>query len=306
MTVRPYPLRLTELPNNASTGASLIRRVLRKSLPGDYDSSSISIIGHPDQHVMNGPFTMQRLDQVAASHRSWLVGKPDLRHKASFEDHGKGTPVHVAGSALICHVLWCADDRSAHVLAGVDPAADDGSGTDPDRLVRRPVSPGDTITIPTGVPHAFGPGILAYHLCAPAVPNQEATVPIPTHGLSWFEGFNRRTICACGPGFVLERWKVTQPLRLHDDGSRWKFLTNLVEPVALAWEGGSELIGRAESRLLPASLRTCTIIPDGVAYLLCTYVPDLLRDIVTPLRLAGYRDDEIRSLGDLLSVPPVL
>jgi hypothetical protein len=306
MTVRPYPLRLTELAADVSARPSLIRRVLRKSAPDGNDSSSVSILGHPDQQVMNGSFAAQRLDQVAESHRSWLVGEANLEHDASFEDHGGGTLVQVGRSTLACHVLWCAGERSAHLLAGIDPAANDGSRTDPDRLVRRPVSPGDTITIPAGMPHAFGPGILAYHLSVPATPNQGASDPVPTHGLAWFEGFNRRTICAGGPGFILERWKITQPLRLHRAGSRWMFLTNLVAPVALTWDSGSELIGRAESRLLPASLRICTLVPDGIAYLLCAYVPDLECDVVAPLRMAGYQDNEIETVVDVRSVPPVL
>jgi mannose-6-phosphate isomerase len=277
----------------------LIRRVLRKSAPDGNDSSSVSILGHPDQRVMNGPFIGQRLDQVVASHRSWLVGEANLEHDASFEDHGGGTPVQVGRSTMVCHVLWCAGERSAHLLAGIDPAADDGSRTDPDRLVRRPVSPGDTITIPAGVPHAFGPGILAYHLSVPAAPNQRASHPVPTHGLAWFEGFNRRTICAGGPGFILERWKITQPLRVPRSGARWMFLTNLVEPVALAWPNGGDIIGRGESRLIPAGMGSLTLVPDGIAYVLCLSVPDLSRDVIGPLRRAGYRDDEIALLGAL-------
>jgi hypothetical protein len=35
------------------------------------------------------------------------------------------------------------------------------------------------------------------------------------------------------------------------------------------------------------------VVPDGIAYVLCLYVPDLARDVVAPLRRAGYRDDEI-------------
>lgn len=299
--VRPYPLRLTEQVSDASGAPSLISRVLRKSLPGGNDGPSVAILGHPDQRVTTGPFAGTTLPRLAAAHPEWLGGDSGITHRASFEDHGGGTSVQVTGSILICHILWCAEERSAYVLAGIDPAASERkeNETGADHLIRRPVSPGDTLVIPARMPHAFGPGILACHVSVLTTPDRDAPVPGPTHGLSRFEGFNRRTICAAGPGFILERWKITQPLRLHRGDARWMFMTNLVEPVALTWDGGSELVGRAESRLLPALLQTCTLIPDGIAYVLCGYVPDLVSDVVAPLRLAGYRDDEIAILGNM-------
>ncbi len=302
MRVQPYPLRLTEQigeVSGARTTWSLISHVLRKPTPHATDSRCVSILGHAGQCVMNGSFARQRLIQVVESNRSWLEGEAKLSLRAAFADSGEGTPVRVRDSTLIHHVLWCTNERSAHVLAGIDPAASGGSETDPDRLVRRPISPGDTIVIPVGVPHALGPGILTYHLSVEDAPDRGVRSAVPTHGLSRFEGFNRRTTCAAGTGFALERWKITQPQLLEREDDRWMFVTNLVGPVAIAWEGGSELIEHAGSRLLPASLRSCTLIPDGIAYVLCAYAPDLVRDVITPLRLAGYRDDEIATLGAL-------
>lgn len=302
MTTRPFPLRLTEHAGGARGASSLVSRVLRKPATDGTDSTSVSILGHAEQRVANGSFAGQRLAQVEDSHRAWLGGEADLAHRASFVDSGAGTSVQVNESTLIFHALWCADERSAHVLAGIDPAANAGSDTDPDRLVRGPINPGDTVVIPAGMPHAFGPGILAYRLSVGTAGDGWAQDPVPTHGLSRFEGFNRRTTCAAGEGFTLERWKITQPLRLEREDQRWMFVTNLVGPVAISWDGGAELIGRAESRLLPASLRSRTFIPDGIAYVLCAYVPNLMRDVVAPLRLAGYRDDEIAALGTMGSV----
>lgn len=299
MTIRPYPLRLTEQSGDASATRSLIPPILRKPAPDATDSRCVAILGHANQCVMNGSFARQRLIQVVESHRSWLEGDAELSHRASFIDSGEGTPVRVRDSTLIHHVLWCADERSAHILAGIDPTASGGSETDPDRLIRRPISPGDTLVIPVGVPHALGPGILTYHLSVEDAPDQGVRSAVPTHGLSRFEGFNRRTTCAAGTGFALERWKITQPLLLERENDRWMFVTNLVDPVAIVWDGGSEQIERADSRLLPASLRSCTLIPDGIAYVLCVYAPDFGRDVVSPLRRAGYRDDEIATLGAL-------
>ncbi len=39
-------------------------------------------------------------------------------------------------------------------------------------------------------------------------------------------------------------------------------------------------------------------MPDGDASLVACYVPDLERDVVAPLRTAGYVDREIRALGE--------
>lgn len=301
MTVRPYPLRLTERAGAARSAPSLLGRVLRGPAPGAPDSLSTSILGDGDQRVANGSFAGQHLADVAASRQSWLEGGAGLSHRVTFIDSSGGTAVRVSDSEVICHVLWCANERSAYVLAGVDPLANACTEVAPDRLIRRSVSPGDTISIPAGMPHALGPGVLAYQLSVQASSGQQPPDPIPTHGLSRFHGFNRRTTCAAGPEFLLERLKVTQPLHLQRPHDRWMFVTNLVDPLAISWDGGTDLIGRAESRLLPASLRECTFVPSGVAYVLCVSVPDLTHDVVAPLRQAGYRDDEIAALGTMRS-----
>lgn len=299
MTVRPYPLRLSERPEGSLTAPSLIGRVLRKPMGGESDARSVLILGDFDQRVIDGPLTGSSPRDIARAHPAWLEGDAAITVHASFHDHGEDNAVEITGSTLVAHILWCADDRSAHVLAGIDATSGGDKGIPKDDLVRRPVSPGDTLAIPAGMPSAFGPGILAYHLTVPTAPVGGSADLVPTHGLSWFDGFNRRTICAASTAFALERWKITQPLRLVRANPRWVFLTNLVEPVALSWASGSDLIGRAESRLLPASFPSFTLIPDGVAYVLCVYVPDLERDIITPLRLAGYRDDEIATVATL-------
>lgn len=301
-SIQPYLIRLTERAGAEREGASLMTSVLRKPAPTGPDSPSISILGHADQRVANGTFAGHPLSSVKADQRSWLEGHAELSHRAAFVDSGEGTSVWLADSTVIYHALWCMNDRSAYVLAGVDPMAQHDSDITPDRLVRRSISPGDTITIPAGESYAIGPGVLAYNLSVPTPPGQEAPAPVPSHGLSRFDGFNRRTICAAGPGFLLERWKISQPLRLRRGGGRWLFVTNLVDPLAVLWDGGSDLIGRAESRLLPASLPECTFVPSGLAYMLTVSVPDLMSDVISPLRLAGYRDDEIAALGTMRSV----
>jgi mannose-6-phosphate isomerase len=73
------------------------------------------------------------------------------------------------------------------------------------------------------------------------------------------------------------------------------------EPVEIEDEEGAERLGRAESCVLPAAMGELRVVPGGAgeADLIVCYVPDLERDVVAPLREAGYSDDEIRALGEV-------
>lgn len=214
--------------------------------------------------------------------------------RSAFIDATGGRPAQTRFGATAFHALWCHDEPNAFV--GFEGEDDEGP------IVQHRISPGDSVYVPAGCPFALGPGILGYEVTSIAAagssPSSRAA-SVPTHGLERFEGYNRRTVCAAGPDLVLERWKVTQPLPLHWPMDRALLVTNLVEPMAIVWHGGSDLIDRAESRLLPAGLQSCTFIPDGLGYLLVSYVPDLLTDVIVPLREAGYSDSAIATLGNL-------
>lgn len=62
------------------------------------------------------------------------------------------------------------------------------------------------------------------------------------------------------------------------------------------------LLQRTESRFLPPGMDRITIVPDGLGYILIGSIPDLMPDVVIPLRRAGYDRAAIASLG----VPPSL
>jgi mannose-6-phosphate isomerase len=111
---------------------------------------------------------------------------------------------------------------------------------------------------------------------------------------------NRLTVGCAGPYFALERWRLTTPHR--DPSHPWRFLTlsNVGEPVTLSWSGGEESLGRAQSLLLPAAIGDVTVSPSSAdADLIACYVPDMMRDVVTPLRAAGHDDEAIRALGEV-------
>ena len=69
----------------------------------------------------------------------------------------------------------------------------------------------------------------------------------------------------------------------------------------LEYEGGTETLGRAESLHIACRYRRgeAESRRAGEASLVACYVPDLERDVVAPLREAGYSDEEIRGLGEV-------
>lgn len=261
------PVRLRSRIERGADGGYLIRRVLRRS-------------GIPDEPVS----TVVELDDPA----TMPIG-------AAFVDASGGRAERTRRGASAFHCLWCRDERNATVRIGP------GRGGAP---AHHAIAPGDTVYLPSRRSFAIGPGILGYEVWSTVESEQadtDASCFPPTHGLERFEGYNRRTVCAGGLGFALERWKVTQPLPLPVAPGQPLFVTNLVEPMAIVWRGGSDLIDRAESRLLPPGLGTCTFFPDGLGYLLVSYVPDLLADVIGPLHEAGHTDAAIATLGDVIT-----
>jgi mannose-6-phosphate isomerase len=109
-------------------------------------------------------------------------------------------------------------------------------------------------------------------------------------------------LCCAGPHFALERWTLMEPYTEPAHPRRFFTLSNVGEgPVTLEYEGGTQTLGRAESRVMPAAIGEVRVVPGSteVASLVACYVPDLELDVVGPLRDAGYSDGEIRTLGEL-------
>jgi len=360
MVTTPYPLRLTTPIRQYTFGERLIPRILRKAgLPADgviAETWEYSDEPSAPATIVNGALAGTLLNEIVHSDPAWLVGEGFAGERypllGKFLDASHALPVHLHaddeaavrllgqpnGKTEAWHILWVADEDNTTVLAGMKPGVTDDEirqamrDEDYDRVMRRRrIAPGDTVYVPGGTLHTFGPGTLVFEIQqtsdigadvmridnygnvrddATWQANIETVLqqlrrdpqPIPTHGLARFEGHNRRTVCAAGPHFVLERWKITTPLTLTLPEGRGAAITNLVNPVGIAWPGGAESIARAESRILPAALQQVTLIPDGIAYVLVAYVPDLATDVVAPLRAAGYEDEEIATLGDLAGV----
>jgi mannose-6-phosphate isomerase len=198
-------------------------------------------------------------------------------------------------------------------------------------MFRYPIVAGDTVYVPGGILHAFGPDTLIFEvqqtsdLGQSVMPtdlygnrlsdeqwraNIDATLaelktdylPRPNPGLDKpsEEPGNRLTVGCAGPYFALERWRLRAPHR--DPAHPWRFLTlsNVGEPVTIAWSGGVDPLARAESVLLPAAIGDITVSPTGSeADLIACYLPHVERDVVEPLRAAGHSDEAIRALGEV-------
>jgi mannose-6-phosphate isomerase len=219
-------------------------------------------------------------------------------YTAAYVDATSAFPLQAGMGTTAIHVLWTTRSGAHTIRAGID--LDEEGGLRPFE-----VHPGDTITVPPGVPVAIGAGIVGFVFAGgPIRPAQgiddwrsDIEVHPPSHGLQLFHRYNRRTICAAAPDLLLERWKITEPLTLSLDLRRWHYLTNLVDPIALTWRGGSDLLGRTRSRLLPAGMTSITLVPDGIGYVLLGYIPDLEHDVIGPLQRAGYDRATISTLG---------
>lgn len=353
-----YPLKLTTPIRRYTFGDRLIPRVLQKG--GLPDGRIAETWEYSDEDsapatVTNGPLAGTTLRALATSHPNELVGDgwrgPHFPLLGKFLDATHTLPVHLHaddaaakqlydapnGKTEAWHILACPDE-GATVLAGAkdgvtkDDIRQAALDQDYDRVLRRlPIHPGDTVYVPGGTLHTFGPDTLVFEiqqtsdLAESLMPtdndgrrlpedewraNIEATLrclrlapqPNPTHGLNIMSGNNRCTVCAAGPYFMMQRWKLTAPLTLAVQPDQCLAVTNLVEPVSVIWPGGTDLLDRAESCVIPAAIGQLTIVPNGLAYVLITAVPDLARDVVAPLRAAEHDDAAIAALGDLSAV----
>lgn len=197
-----------------------------------------------------------------------------------------------------------------------------------DAVLRRlPVRAGETIYVPGGTVHSFGPDTLIYeieqtsdvqqhamrwdmedgsdvpdeqwHTNIDALMNQVKLEPRPNFhpGLRIAVGDGvERVFCCAGPYFALERWTAGTAEPLQHAFSTAQILSNVGAPVQVRCGDWREELGRAETLLLPVAVGQVEIT--GPADVLFGYLPDLARDVVEPLRDAGYSQELIAALGE--------
>ncbi|WP_367220512.1 class I mannose-6-phosphate isomerase [Streptomyces sp. 16-176A] len=348
--VRLHPLRLTVTAKPLVFGGHALARRLGKTGIPDWsvaETWECSDVAGLSGVVTEGPLAGRSLRQVVADHPQDLMGAgwsgrcfPVL---TKFIDATGSLPVHLHaddeaarrlegqrnGKTEAWHILDAAPGATA--LCGVREGVTPGrlraalQAQDFDAVLRRlPVRAGETIYVPGGTPHSFGPDTLVYEI--------EQTSDIQQHAMRWRmedgspvsdaefdanldmlmrqvrpesrpdftaglrialgDGAERVFLCA-SPYFALERWTSAGPLRRSFATAQ--ILSNVGAPVRVRsgdWEGE---LGRAQTLLLPASCGEAEIT--GPADVLFGCLPDLDRDVCAPLLEAGYSRRHIAALG---------
>lgn len=118
-------------------------------------------------------------------------------------------------------------------------------------------------------------------------------------------GANRRTWLIVCNYFAVERLDLKEAYTLQMDGERFRVLTEIEGKATVRSGSGSEHMDVGLSCLLPADLGSVTITPEAEAAVLVAYVPDLVEDVVAPLRDHGVTDAAIRDLGGRSALNPL-
>lgn len=351
------PVKLSVHVRTYAFGERLIPDRLGKSgVPDGVVAETWEISDHPDARatITDGPYAGRLLHDLVEAEPDGLVGEgwrgPHFPLLDKFLDASYMLPVHLHadddtarrlhgephGKTEAWHILWAAPD--ATILAGVEP----GLGIDEIRaafaaeaydavMPRHTIRAGDTVYVPGGIIHAFGPDTLIFevqqtsdlsqsvmptdlhgqrHSPAQWAANIDAALaelrtdvrPRPNPGLERARDVsgNRLVVGGAGPHFAIERWTLAAPHR--EPAHPWRCLTlsNVGPPVRLRHRGGETPLARAESCIVPAALGKFTVEPtEEGADLIACYVPDLDRDIVAPLSEAGHTPAEIAALGEI-------
>lgn len=347
-----YPLELSAHIRTYTFGERLIPDMLGKAdMPEGIVAETWEVSDQRDARaiILNGELTGRPFHDIVLRYPDEIVGRgwsgPHFPLLAKFLDASNMLPVHLHaddetaavvyaepnGKSEAWHILWA--DPNATILAGIkDGATDDDlisafKRQDYDAVMYEySIAPGDTVYVPGGILHSFGPNTLIFEiqqtsdLAQNVMPvdllgNQypeeqwDANIaqtlaelkrdyrPAPNPGLTIERGANRYRYCCAGPYFALERWslRATHVEPAHPD--RCLTLSSVGDPVKLRYAGGTFTLARARSCVIPAALGEFTIEPTGVADLIVCYMPDLEKDIVTPLRAAGYSNEQIAALG---------
>jgi len=110
-------------------------------------------------------------------------------------------------------------------------------------------------------------------------------------------GANQRVFIFACRYFALERLNLMAPTMMLCNGKRF-FVLSLIEGACTVVYGDHhEPLRPGNTVLLPASLGPVTLVPTQPSAFLKAYVPDLVEDVIKPLRVAGVVDEAIVGLG---------
>lgn len=346
-----HPLRLTTpFRTYGFGGRAIIDRLGKRDLPLPTvaETWEVSDVDGNIAVVREGPLAGRTLRSLVEEDPQGLVGSGWQGERfpilTKFLDAAAMLPVHLHandtdavrveaaphGKSEAWHILDAAP--GATVLVGLKPGVDKDAlraallRQDYDAAMRRlPVRAGDTVYVPGGTLHSFGPDTLIYEVqqtsdisqhampfALDGSPLNEATwhrnldvlmdelvldsYPAVNPGLRVAAGRDAdRTYLCAGPYFALERWRIgnTEPLR-HAFATAL-ILSNVGMPVTIQSGEWTGTLSRGETLLLPAALGQVDVT--GPADILAAYLPDLERDVRQPLTRAGYADAAVAALG---------
>lgn len=325
---RAYPLLLSFGIRRYAFGARAIPDRLGKAgLPDGVIAETWEVSDHDDEPavVLNGAYRGRRLRELVTAFPDEVVrpdwSGPHLPLLVKFLDASHRLPVHVHpddeaararygsanGKDEAWHVVWAAPGAS--VLAGVRPGVERTAlraalraGAFDDVLLRHPIAAGDTVLVPGGVLHGFGPDTLIVEVqqtsdlsesvmpddvfgrpLAPeawaegleralAIATSDAR-PRPQPGVEIAAGSLRRTVGCRGERFVLERWALSGVATLPAGEGGFVTLTNLGDAVDVEHPTGVVTLPRAASCLLPAALGEVRLHPSGHGDLVACFEP---------------------------------
>lgn len=338
-----HPLRLTVTARPLVFGGRAIARRLGKTGLPDWNVAETwecsDVTGHRSV-VTNGPLAGRTLHQVLDEHPEAVMGADwsgaSFPLLTKFIDATGTLPVHLHaddeaarrlegqpnGKTEAWHILDAAPGATA--LCGVKEGVTAHQlraalqAQDFDTVLRRlPVRAGQTLYVPGGTLHSFGPDTLVYEI--------EQTSDIQQHAMRWkmedgspvgdaefrsnldmlmlqadlearpdfSSGLSvavgdavERVFLCVGPYFALERLRAGTAEPLRHSFVTAQILSNVGAPVSVRSGTWSEVLGRAETLLLPAACGEVEIV--GPADVLIGYLPDVDRDVRGPLLTAGY------------------
>src|ERR687885_622828 len=296
-----YPIKLTAHVRPYAFGARLIpERLGKTAVPAGIVAETWEISDYRDTTgtVTNGHLAGRTLHELVQTWPEELVGVgwhgPHFPLLIKFLDASHMLPVHLHaddetarekygepnGKTEAWHVLWAAEGAS--ILAGVKEGVsreelfEAFKAQDYDSVMPRyPVQSNDTVYMPAGIIHSFGPDTLILEVQQTSdlgqsvmpedlygVPLDEARweaninaaldelktyyQPRPNPGLLLEAGRNRRALCCAGSHFALEHWTFTETHTEPSHRERFMTLSNIGEAALIEYEDGEEWLDQGE------------------------------------------------------------
>ncbi len=127
----------------------------------------------------------------------------------------------------------------------------------------------------------------------------ETPFDVRTQHVTLLRGANLQTYVFACRYFCLERWDLNGPLAVVPDGERFYVYSVIEGHATLRCGDRVERLVSGNSFLVPAAMGPAEIVPEGRASLLRAYVPDLVKDVIMPLRAEHIPDERISLLGGI-------